>query len=91
MAEEENKQEEESPLRKEIREYVTKSMSEHMSIPVAEIGLESKLADLGDSLDSVELVMDYEDHFNIKIPDEDADKIKTVKDTIDYIEQRKAA
>jgi acyl carrier protein len=44
--------------------------------------------DLGaDSLDTVELVMAFEEAFNIEIPDEDAEKITTVKDAIDYIEK----
>src|ERR1700734_2846541 len=44
--------------------------------------------DLGaDSLDVVELVMQFEEAFDIQIPDEDAEKIKTVKDAIDYIEK----
>jgi acyl carrier protein len=43
--------------------------------------------DLGaDSLDIIELVMAFEEAFNIEIPDEDAEKIKTVKDAIDYVE-----
>ena len=42
--------------------------------------------DLGaDSLDIVELVMAFEEAFEIEIPDEDAEKIKTVKDAVDYI------
>ena len=42
--------------------------------------------DLGaDSLDTVELVMAFEEAFDIEIPDEDAEKIRTVKDAIDYI------
>ena len=41
-----------------------------------------------DSLDIVELVMALEDEFDIKIPDEDYDKIKTVGDVIDYIEAK---
>jgi acyl carrier protein len=46
--------------------------------------------DLGaDSLDIVELVMAFEEAFDIDIPDEDAEKIKTVKDAIDYIEAKK--
>jgi acyl carrier protein len=45
--------------------------------------------DLGaDSLDIVELVMAFEEAFEIEIPDEDAEKITTVKDAIDYIEAR---
>jgi acyl carrier protein len=46
--------------------------------------------DLGaDSLDIVELVMAFEEAFDLDIPDEDAEKIKTVKDAIDYIEAKK--
>ena len=46
--------------------------------------------DLGaDSLDIVELVMVFEEAFDIDIPDEDAEKIATVKDAIDYIENKK--
>ena len=46
--------------------------------------------DLGaDSLDIVELVMAFEEAFGLDIPDEDAEKIKTVKDAIDYIEAKK--
>jgi len=44
--------------------------------------------DLGaDSLDTVELIMEFEKEFNIAIPDEDAEKIGTVNDAISYIEQ----
>ena len=43
--------------------------------------------DLGaDSLDTVELVMEFEEKFGIEIPDEDAEKIQTVKDAISYVE-----
>ncbi len=46
--------------------------------------------DLGaDSLDTVELVMAFEEAFDIEIPDEAAEKITTVKDAIDYIEKNK--
>ncbi|HEY9072281.1 MAG TPA: acyl carrier protein [Candidatus Ozemobacteraceae bacterium] len=52
----------------------------------------SFIEDLGaDSLDTVELVMDLEEHFGIEIPDEDAEKLKTVKDAVDYIEAKKKA
>ena len=45
--------------------------------------------DLGaDSLDTVELIMAFEEEFDIEIPDEDAQKIKTVKDVIEYIEPK---
>ena len=46
--------------------------------------------DLGaDSLDTVELIMAFEEEFDIEIPDEDAQKIKTVKDVMEYIEAKK--
>jgi len=46
--------------------------------------------DLGaDSLDTVELVMKLEEYFDIEIPDEDAEKIQTVRDAIDYINAHK--
>lgn len=47
--------------------------------------------DLGaDSLDTVEMVMAFEEEFSIEIPDEDAEKIKTVQDAIDYIQKKTA-
>ena len=47
--------------------------------------------DLGaDSLDTVELVMAFEEAFGIEIPDEDAEKIATVKDAVDYIDKHAA-
>ena len=46
----------------------------------------SFMDDLGaDSLDTVELVMAFEESFGVEIPDEDAEKIRTVKDAIDYV------
>ena len=46
--------------------------------------------DLGaDSLDTVELIMEFEKDFDIEIPDEDAQNIKTVQDAVDYIEKHK--
>jgi acyl carrier protein len=48
----------------------------------------SFIEDLGaDSLDTVELVMALEEHFDIEIPDEDAEKIKTVRDAVQYIDK----
>lgn len=50
----------------------------------------SFIEDLGaDSLDTVELVMTLEEHFGITIPDEDAEKLRTVKDAVDYIGSKK--
>ena len=51
----------------------------------------SFIEDLGaDSLDIVELVMAFEEEFGVEIPDDAAEKITTVKDAIDYIDQNKA-
>jgi len=47
--------------------------------------------DLGaDSLDTVELIMQFEEEFNIEIPDEDAEKLTTVQEAIDYIDSKLA-
>lgn len=52
----------------------------------------SFVEDLGaDSLDVVELIMALEEEFNIEIPDDDAEGIRTVQDAVDYIEQKLAA
>lgn len=51
----------------------------------------SFIDDLGaDSLDIVELIMAFEEEFDMEIPDEDAEKIKTVKDVLDYIKNHNA-
>ena len=50
----------------------------------------SFIDDLGaDSLDTVELVMAFEEEFNVEIPEDAAEKITTVKDAIEYIEKQK--
>lgn len=54
-----------------------------------EITMESELEELGmDSLDGVELIMELEEEFGIEIPDEDAEKVKTVGQIVTYIEKR---
>lgn len=64
---------------------------EQLSVNEGEVELESRFVDdLGaDSLDVVELVMALEEKFEIEIPDEEAEKIATVKDVVDYIEKKK--
>lgn len=64
---------------------------EQLGVEADQIKLESNFVDdLGaDSLDTVELIMSFEEEFDIEIPDTDAEKIKTVKDVIDYIEANK--
>ena len=56
-----------------------------------EVTIESSfIDDLGaDSLDIVELIMAFEEEFNIEIPDEAAEKIKTVQDVVNYIDEQK--
>jgi acyl carrier protein len=51
----------------------------------------SFIEDLGaDSLDTVELVMAFEEEFGVEVPDEDAEKLQTVGDTVKYIEDKQA-
>ena len=61
-----------------------------LSIPEEEVSRESSFVDdlKADSLDVVELVMEFEDEFEITIPDDDYEKIRTVGDAIDYIEAK---
>ena len=62
-----------------------------MGVEADEVALESTfIDDLGaDSLDIVELIMAFEEEFNIEIPDEAAEKIKSVQDVVTYIDQNK--
>lgn len=71
----------------EILEKVKKIIAEQLDVPEADIVPSASFVDdLGaDSLDQVELIMAMEEEFNISIPDEDAEKIATVKDAVDYI------
>lgn len=74
----------------ELLEKIVKVISEQLGITWTEIKPESNFKiDLGaDELDEVELVMALEEEFGIEIPDEDAEKITTVKDVIDYLRPR---
>jgi acyl carrier protein len=69
-------------------EKVSKLIAEELDVDIAEVTLEAKLDDdLGaDSLDAVELIMAIEDEFDIEINDEEAQKFKTVKQIVEYIE-----
>ena len=71
----------------DVKEKVKQIIVEQLGVDEAEVTpTASFVDDLGaDSLDTVELVMAFEDAFEIDIPDEDAEKIQTVKDATEYI------
>ncbi len=71
-----------------IVERVKKLVCEQLGVKEEEVTAEASFVeDLGaDSLDTVELVMALEEEFETEIPDEEAEKITTVKEAIDYIE-----
>lgn len=71
----------------EIEEKVFQIVSEQLSVDKSELSRETSFAnDLhADSLDTVELVMELEDEFDMTIPDEEAENLKTVGEAIDYI------
>ena len=74
-----------------IAEEVKKIISEKLGVGISEVTENASFVDdLGaDSLDTVELVMEFEEKFSIDIPDEDAEKIRAVKDAVDYIDNKK--
>lgn len=77
----------------DIREKVVSIVCEQMGVSAEKVqDATSFVNDLGaDSLDTVELVMEFEDQFGLTIPDEDAEKIQTVGDAIKYISEKKNA
>ena len=74
-------------LLKKIAEIVV----EKLDVPIEKVTENAKfIDDLGaDSLDTVELIMQFEEDFDIDIPDEDAEKILSVQDALDYIKNNK--
>ena len=76
-----------------VEEKVKQIIVEQLQVDEAEVTPSASFQeDLGaDSLDVVELVMQFEEAFDLEIPDEDAEKIKTVKDAIDYIDKNAKA
>ena len=74
---------------KEITEKVKQIISEQLGVEESEVTPSASFVDdLGaDSLDTVELVMALEENFDIEIPDDAAEKIRTVQDAIDYIDK----
>ena len=75
----------------DVAERVKKIVVEHLGVDEAKVtDNASFIDDLGaDSLDIVELVMAFEEEFGVEIPDDAAEKITTVRDAIDYIDQNK--
>lgn len=73
-----------------VENKVKKIIVDQLGVGEDEVKPEASFVDdLGaDSLDTVEMVMAFEEEFNIEIPDEDAEKIKTVKDAVDYINKK---
>ena len=75
----------------DVQEQVKKIVVDHLGIDESKITPEAKfIDDLGaDSLDTVELVMAFEEQFGIEIPDDAAETIQTVQNAIDYIKSKK--
>ena len=75
-----------------ISERVTKIIVDKLGVEEAEVVSEASFTgDLGaDSLDTVELIMEFEKEFDISIPDESAEKIQTVGDAVDYLSAQTA-
>ncbi|MCM8763893.1 MAG: acyl carrier protein [Candidatus Omnitrophica bacterium] len=77
---------ERSEIEKKVKNIVMEKLQVEESAVVENA---SFVDDLGaDSLDTVELVMDFEEKFGVEIPDEDAEKIRTVGDAIKYLEEK---
>jgi len=76
-----------SAIEEKVKEIITKQMG----VKAEQITKETSfINDLGaDSLDTVELIMEFEDAFDMNIPDEEAEKIRTVGDAVKYIEEHK--
>ena len=72
----------------DISERVKKIVVEHLGVEADKVvDSASFVDDLGaDSLDTVELVMAFEEEFEVEIPDDAAEKIQTVKDAVDFLE-----
>ena len=75
----------------EVKAKIKKIVADHLGIEEEKVTEEASfIDDLGaDSLDTVELVMAFEEKFGIEIPDDAAETIQTVQNAIDYIESKK--
>ena len=76
-----------------VEDKVKSIIVEQLGVDAEEVTAEASFVeDLGaDSLDTVELIMAFEEEFGIEISDEDAEKIKKVKDAVEYIDKSKAS
>lgn len=76
----------------DIEARVKKIIAEQLGVEESQVVSEKAfVADLGaDSLDTVELVMAFEEEFSVEVPDEDAEKLQTVGDVVKYIEEKTA-
>ena len=71
-------------------EKIKKIVADILQVDEKAVTIETSLTDLGaDSLDTVELLMEIEDHFEIEIPNEDAEKLVTIENAVDYIAEQK--
>jgi acyl carrier protein len=77
-------------VEKSIEEKVKDIIVEQLGVNPEQVTPQAKfIEDLGaDSLDTVELVMAFEEEFNVEVPDEEAEKLQTVGDVIKYIEDK---
>lgn len=73
-----------------VYERVRKVIADQLGVDEAQVIPEASFQDdlNADSLDLVDLIMSLEEHFNLEISDEEAEKIRTVQDAVEYIEER---
>ncbi|GAB4317376.1 MAG: acyl carrier protein [Candidatus Sumerlaeia bacterium] len=78
--------------REKIEEKVKEIVVNQLGVSEDEVTSEASFLDdlRADSLDIVELIMALEEEFDIEFPDEDTEKVRTVKDVVDYIEEKTA-
>lgn len=74
----------------ELNDKVIDIIVEKLNCKKEDVKLESSFEELGaDSLDAVEIIMAFEEEFSIEIPDEKAEKMKTIKDIVVFLEENK--
>ncbi len=73
-----------------IEERVKKVVADQLGVELSEVTPEASFTDdlNADSLDTVELVMAFEQEFDVEIPDEDAEKMNVVKDAVNYLKEK---